>query len=223
VIKIKAMSIFIRVQRFASEPSVMRLRGLHHTIGEDQKGILTSDRIAKVFLSIYCIDNRYMLKIEHDSCRLNGVPVARNEQAWIVEGDEISVADYRFLLVPGSAVAELLASKSLPLQDVMDANLDDSQHLPRASVHLGNLSRTFPLFEGVNFDIGSNADCSIYLDAPQIRERHCSLINRKGKIEVHELEGKVSTEPVASDQVLTQNSYIKLEPGNIELKISFPG
>jgi len=217
------MSIFLKVTRFASEPVIISLKGLHHTIGEDQRGILTSENLLKSFFSIYSIDNRYLLKIEEDSCQFNGAKISRNDQTWIAEGDNLVISDYQFLFIPTSSSVELLSAETVSMQEVMTADLDNESTLPRVSFHLGNLSRTYKIFKDIKFDIGSNPENSICIKAPDVRKRHCSLTNIDGKINISEIDGKISTSKSALDNTgaICKDTYIKLEPSNIELKISF--
>jgi len=217
------MSIFLKVTRFASEPVIMRLKGLHHTIGEDHRGVLTSENLSKSFFSIYSIDNRYLLKIEEDSCQLNGASIYRGNQTWIAEGDALVISDYQFLFIPTSSSVELLSADTVSMQDVMATDLENDSDLPSVSFHLGNLSRTYRIFKNIKFDIGSNSENSICIKAPDVRKRHCSLTYIDGKVNIAEIDGKVSTSNSALDNTgsICKDTYLKLEPSNIELKISF--
>lgn len=217
------MSVYFKVERFAAKPKIIQIRGIHAELGEDQHGILTCRSPHKPYFSLYCIADNYLLKCQRPGLIINDKALADKEQKMLAENDKILCDDYTFHYIAASNAAEVLAAGLVNLEELVSEQLSEAKDI-HLVYQLAGLKRSFPLFAGIDLQVGSSHQAAIHVEFPEVRPLHCSICRQKdGKVTVTALEGQVALEGHAAEETLQirESSRFQLLPSGLELLIEF--
>jgi len=223
------MSIYLKVEFLGRYLRLLRLRGITNVVGLDKNGHLTTESPLQPVVSLFQSEERVLLRIERDGVALNGEIVKRELQRWIESEEVLEFDDYRISLVVTSSQSEVVST--LPqLNDRVDyLKLLEEWNVPKAtlSAEMMNLSKSIPLFDGLEVSVGSSEkDDALLLKLEGIEPLHASFrYNRElTTVTARALCGAIEVaDRVLSHQEiqLAADTTVKLLPVGVTLRVSF--
>lgn len=216
------MSLFIKAQRFASAPRLLRIRDLYVSIGEDQQGLLTSNPQGRCYFSLYVIDNRCLLQADCSSIRIGEQLLEKEQQIFLSDSAQIQVDDYQFTIISTPALAEVLAHSAGLVEEIIESS--QAVKTPTIEQHIGDCLRRYPILKGLIMTIGSDASATICVDLPRITPHHCKIAWDGSAVAVTPLDGSVllNEESIGASRQITKSSRLTLEPSGFTVKIVIP-
>jgi|GEM_PF-6936472 len=214
------MSLFVKIERFASRPRLLNLRGLQATIGEDDRGCIDTTRLKVPFFSIVSCNQIWWLITQNSSTVFNRVRLELGTTLKIRPDTAVECEDTRFTFFPTDPVSEVLAYSDLSLTELIEKK-PIFERIPSLRLNLAGASRSFPLIPGIKLLVGSAPDCALFIESPSIASHHCTFINCGTQILVQALEGQFSLESDQSPEraVLDPPSRIILQPLGLPLEV----
>ena len=184
------MSLFIKIERFASLSRLVQSRSLHTMIGEDINGALVCAQPKRPYFSLYSLDDRCLLQSHCAGISVNQHELSMHGTVCFAGGDKIAYADYTFTIFTTSLQAEILAAAGAKMEILsQDPPLAP---MPRLIAHFSGMTRSFPLFPGLEMKIGSSPEVPIFIEAADVMPEHCSIQNKEGSLLVKPLQGRIA-------------------------------
>lgn len=168
------MSLFIKIDRFASQPRLFRLRALASTFGEDNHGVLTLRRPNQAILGFFRFGERFLMVPSREGVKHNNRQLEVGESLVLSDGLKVTWQDYTFAFFLTSTRAEILAHAAAPIENLEDAS-DLAADWPILRVSLAQIEARFPLIPGIPIAIGRHEDNPICLDLEGIARHHCNV------------------------------------------------
>ncbi|NLF24044.1 MAG: hypothetical protein GX589_00080 [Deltaproteobacteria bacterium] len=213
------MSLFLKIDRFASQPRLVGVRSLCAHFGEDANGIFVCMDPQKPFFSIYAAEDRYLLQVHTPTLTLNKKTLHPTAATWLENQDCIEFGDYTFSVFITSSEAEVLTACGAKLEDLPDQSLTPKP--PRAILEHQELSRSFPLFPGLKMKAGCSQTAAIFIEAPDIFPEHFLIHNRDDGIYASPLQGSITIngQEILEEQLCPPGTVITLIPSDVRIQI----
>lgn len=214
------MSIFLRISRFGSPDTLMRLRGISSTLGYDADKLLSCTDIIEPLFSLHEGDNRYSLVANTERIRVNNAFLTPHVPITLESVSKFSVDRYTFTTLKSSSDIEIL-SNSVSSHSTSDdiehnSNFESAFSDYQIQIKIGPLTRAYKLPLNSNISIGSSLQDSIYLNIEGIKQKHVTL-EYDGKEIIYSGDKEAFS---VKEDLLNGDSCITLHPINIHFFIS---
>lgn len=223
------MSIYLKVEFLGRYLRLLRLRGITNIVGLDKDGHLSTDSPLQPVVSLFHSGEKVLLRIERDGVALNGEVVAKELQRWVEREEVLEFDDYRILVAVTSSRSEVVATLPRHNPEVDYLKLLEEWNVPKAtlSAEIINLSKSIPLFDGLEVSVGSSEkDDALLLKLEGVEPLHASFrYNRELKtVTARALCGAIEVaEKVLTHQEvqLAADTTVKILPVGVPLRVLF--
>jgi hypothetical protein len=216
------MSVFIKIERFAAQPRLYRIRSLSCIVGEDRQGVFTIDQPEQPFFEFFAIGDRYLIRAKTSGFSIDGQAWPVEEDRWLNRELFVKGCDYTFSFFVTSSEAEIVGSNPTVIEQLIGS--DSRDRYPSATIALAGAFKSVVLFVGVLFSVGSSPQDTIIIDLPEVVPAHFYLSYNGDSVEIRPgrgtvtVQGRKVTEPIS----FKLDFSVVLEPVGFKVRIDFP-